>query len=194
VAGGKPFFDGSKLVHECESKDCGYDYELGVGGGFFPRPSRPRGIGLRGSNEGNSAGQRWTVGFLRARRLGLRLRSKLRRIPLLLIAARMRTHQEIDARSLHMAKAIVEKIDADPTRRGLEKARATCRRWFRERPSPALGEWQQLLQRPWSEIRTILLDESETGARLRQNDPFCGILTPQERWAIYRAHHEKSRP
>jgi len=32
----------------------------------------------------------------------------------------------------------------------------------------------------------ILLDESEEGTRLRQIDPFCGILTPKERWEIYR--------
>jgi len=43
-----------------------------------------------------------------------------------------------------------------------------------------------ILQRPWPEIRNILLNESEEGTRLRQSDPFCGILTPAERWEIYR--------
>jgi hypothetical protein len=43
-----------------------------------------------------------------------------------------------------------------------------------------------ILQRSWPEIRTNLLDDSEEGRRLRQNDPFCGILTPVERWEIYR--------
>jgi hypothetical protein len=60
---------------------------------------------------------------------------------------------------------------------------------FRQLPSG----WK-ILHRPWREIREILLDESENGQRLRQNDPFCGILTPQERWAIYRAFHEENRP
>jgi hypothetical protein len=104
------------------------------------------------------------------------------------LAQRMRTHQEIDARSLQMAKVIVEKIDADPNRHGLEKARATCRRWLRERPSPTVHEWIAILERPWAEIRFMLLDDSENGVRLRQSDPFCGILTLQERWDIYRAH------
>lgn len=102
----------------------------------------------------------------------------------------MRTHQQIDQRSLDLARAIVEKIDGDPERKGLEKARATCRRWFQQTPEPAIREWMEILEHPWAEIRAILLDESEEGKRLRQSDPFCGILTPQERWAIYRAHHE----
>ena len=42
-----------------------------------------------------------------------------------------------------------------------------------------------ILQRPWEEVRTLLLDESDEGQRLRQTDPFCGILTPEERWQIY---------
>lgn len=97
----------------------------------------------------------------------------------------MRDHQSIDRRSLEMARRIVAKIDADPSRAGLERAREVCARWVSRGNVPA-REWQILLQREWSEIRAILLDESEEGTRLRQNDPFCGILTPQERWAIYR--------
>lgn len=102
----------------------------------------------------------------------------------------MRTHQQIDQRSLAMARAIVDKIDRDPQRRGLEHARAVCQRWHRERPLPAVSEWLALLEKPWEEIRQILLDESGRGQRLRQSDPFCGILSPQERWAIYRVHRE----
>jgi hypothetical protein len=99
----------------------------------------------------------------------------------------MKTHQQIDERSLALARAIVDKIDRDPQRAGLEKARATCRRWFQERPLPAIREWMEILDRPWEEIRAVLLDESEHGQRLRQSDPFCGILTPQGRWDIYQA-------
>jgi hypothetical protein len=104
----------------------------------------------------------------------------------------MKTHEQIDERSLAMARAIVNKIDRDPARTGLEKARATCRRWFQQQPAPAIGEWLDILERPWEEIRAVLLEESEHGQRLRQSDPFCGILTPQERWLIYRAHYEAS--
>lgn len=103
----------------------------------------------------------------------------------------MRTHQQIDARTLAMAKAITEKIDRDPARTGLVKARAICRQWFETEPRPAVAEWLRILEKPWEEIRSILLDPSEQGQRLRQSDPFCGILTPRERWATYRKHREK---
>jgi hypothetical protein len=102
----------------------------------------------------------------------------------------MRTHQQIDERSLAMVRAIVEKIDHDPEKSGLARARATCERWYRVRPSPAIKEWLQILDRSWEQIREVLLDPSQEGQRLRQSDPFCGILTPQERWKIYREHSE----
>ena len=104
----------------------------------------------------------------------------------------MRTHQEIDERSLVMARAIVAKIDNDPTRAGLKRAREVCSRWLNKSPSPKIAEWLEILNRPWEQIREVLLDESEEGKRLRQSDPFCGILTPHERWEIYRAFNEKT--
>ena len=90
-----------------------------------------------------------------------------------------------------MARRIVAKIDADPHREGLEHAREVCGRWIDRGNIPA-REWMEILRRPWLEIRAILLDDSEESRRLRQNDPFCGILTPRERWEIYReaAAHE----
>jgi hypothetical protein len=100
----------------------------------------------------------------------------------------MKTHEQIDQRSLAMARAIVAKIDADPARAGLARARAICERWYRERPLPCIREWLEILDRPWEQVREVLLDESEEGRRLRQSDPFCGILSPQERWAIYREY------
>ncbi|HYI10073.1 MAG TPA: hypothetical protein VEK57_13520 [Thermoanaerobaculia bacterium] len=97
----------------------------------------------------------------------------------------MRTHQAIDRRSLEMVRRIVAKIDADPRQEGLEQARRVCLRWVEKGNVPA-REWLQILERPWEEIRSILLEDSEESQRLRQSDPFCGILTPQERWEIYR--------
>jgi len=98
----------------------------------------------------------------------------------------MKTHQEIDRRSLVLAGRIVSLIDADPDRKGLLKARGVCERWYRENPVPAIGEWMKILQNDWSAVRIVLLDDSEEGRRLRQSNPFCGILSPRERWAIYR--------
>jgi len=71
-----------------------------------------------------------------------------------------------------MVRAIVKKIDCDPTRADLEKARATCQRWYNTRREPAIAEWLEILRGSWETIRGILLDESEEGQRLRQSDPF----------------------
>lgn len=102
----------------------------------------------------------------------------------------MKTHQDIDRRSLAMARAIVGKIDADPARDGLQKARETLERWLDIHRDngvyPALMEWQEILSRQWEEVKAILTEESENGARLRQNSPFAGVLTPRERNEIYR--------
>ena len=97
----------------------------------------------------------------------------------------MKAHQAIDRRSLEMVRRIVAKIDGDPERRGLERAQEVCARWVAQGNVPA-REWRPILDRPWPEIRAVLLDESDEGQRLRQSDPFVGILTPQERWEIYR--------
>lgn len=91
-----------------------------------------------------------------------------------------------------MAEAIVDLIDGDPERRGLERARTTCNRWLQEYGSdPNVEEWQDILVRPWSEIREVLLDTSDEGTRLRQNSPFAGVLPPKQRWAIYRKFRDE---
>ncbi len=94
----------------------------------------------------------------------------------------MRTHQEIEERSL----ALAAEIDADPARRGLERARRVCARWAAIEHPPDVDAWQEILKGPWPSVRAALLDPSETGRRLRQSSPFCGILTPRERWSIWR--------
>ncbi|MDP7025261.1 MAG: hypothetical protein QGH42_13610 [Kiritimatiellia bacterium] len=101
----------------------------------------------------------------------------------------MKTHHQIDARGLALAKHIVKLIDEDPLHEGLAKARQTCARWRRILPPSqqhCVVEWEEILSRPWTEIRQVLQDPSERGNQLRQNTPFCGVLSNQERWRIFR--------
>ena len=106
----------------------------------------------------------------------------------------MPSHIQIDRRSLLLAEEVTRRIDADPHREGLARARASCARWLAapSAAAPDLRRWQDILTRPWPEIRARLLDPSEDGARLRQNSPFCGVLSPRERWRIYKEfkHHD----
>jgi len=81
----------------------------------------------------------------------------------------VRTHQDIDRRSLEMVRRIVARIDADPERAGLTHAKRVCERWVAQGIVSA-REWLALLDRPWEDVRAILLDESDEGQRLRQTD------------------------
>ncbi len=86
-----------------------------------------------------------------------------------------------------MAKAIVDLIDHDPSQAGLSRARNTCKRWLEEQgPDPNVEEWQEILSGSWEDIRKVLLDTSENGARLRQNSPFAGVLPAKMRLDIYK--------
>lgn len=99
---------------------------------------------------------------------------------------RMKTHETIDKRGLALARDIVAKIDKDPERQGLKRAQTLCDKWLRDTQIQAYAEWKQILSGNWSTIRAVLLDESEYGQRLRQNSPFCGVLTSEERHHIFR--------
>lgn len=102
----------------------------------------------------------------------------------------MKTHDDIDRRSLYLARAIAQRIDADASRQGLERARQVCARWLTQRDRPAVREWADILAHPWEEVKLVLLDESDHGRRLRQSSPFCGVLTPRERWQLYREYRD----
>jgi len=101
----------------------------------------------------------------------------------------MRTHEDIDQRSLALARSVVAHIDADPERKGLLKARVNCEHWRGTQSTPVIREWQAILTHDWPMIRAVLLDEGPEGRRLRQSSPFCGILSTRERWEIYRRFH-----
>lgn len=98
-------------------------------------------------------------------------------------------HPHIDRRSLEMARLVVEKIDADPSR--IRIGYENLQRWSRARAGglpPCRKEWTELLKRPWSRIREILLDESDEGQRLRSSHPFAGLVSEKERRNIHDAH------
>ena len=87
-----------------------------------------------------------------------------------------------------MARIVVERIDAGPSL--FNVAHENLERWRRLHGtlSRANEEWVQILNRPWSEIRAILLEESDEGQRLRSTHPFRGIVTEEERLVIMRRH------
>jgi hypothetical protein len=102
-------------------------------------------------------------------------------------------HEVHDAVGLALARRITDGLREHPE--WIEQAKENLERWSRlNRDAPGLlacyREWQAILGRPVEEIRTMLLDPTEVGQRLRQNSPFAGALSPAEVWQIKRKVHE----
>ena len=76
-------------------------------------------------------------------------------------------HPHIDARSLDMARIVVERIDADPSLFDVALEDLERERQLLGSLSGASEEWEKILKRPWGEVRAILVEESDEGQRLR---------------------------
>lgn len=102
----------------------------------------------------------------------------------------MRSHQWIDQRSLALDRLIADKVVARPAL--LQHAIQIVNRWIDQRrpdPPAVLLEWRAfLLERSLTEVIDLLRSDSEEAQRLRQSSPFCGILSPEERLAVFREY------
>jgi hypothetical protein len=105
----------------------------------------------------------------------------------------METHQKVDKRSFILAQAIADKIEKHSLYDEIEKAKQRCIKWYNVHKLVSIKEWINILKKPWAEIKTALLEKSEAGQRLRQNNPFCGVLSNKERWNIYRRFKESEK-
>lgn len=97
----------------------------------------------------------------------------------------MKTHAAIDERSLALGQAVAQRLGTDPSL--ITRASTTIRRWLETcspQVRPALLEWDSALQGPVSEVLALLTSTSERAVRLRQSNPFAGVLPPRERSAI----------
>jgi len=97
-------------------------------------------------------------------------------------------HRLLDARSLALHCKIARKISKNQSL--LEIPRRNLERWSRRASGEApkyIAEWQDILDKPWSQVAAFMTDFSEKAIRLRQSSPFAGVLEPQERKRIYEA-------
>lgn len=100
----------------------------------------------------------------------------------------MRTHQEIDERSLALHRLVAEKIRRNPTL--FVRAKATLARWRTTvcaASQPHLEEWEHLMNQGIDASLAIAVEDSQRATALRQSSPFSGILTNQERFAFLKA-------
>src|SRR3982751_3279954 len=97
----------------------------------------------------------------------------------------MKTHRRIDARSRAFGGAIAAKLPGHPELIG--RARETIRRWLTTcspRSRETLQEWLDALDGPVEGVVALLTGDDERATRLRQSNPFAGVLSQQERNAI----------
>ena len=100
----------------------------------------------------------------------------------------MRSHQDIDARTLAMHRVIAEKIRRDPAL--IERARLTLARWLSTvdpASRPYLDQWQHLLSQDLETCLAAVVEESPRATALRQSSPFAGLLTHAERFALLKS-------
>ncbi len=97
----------------------------------------------------------------------------------------MRTHQEIDERTLAMHRLVAEKIRQTPAL--FDKAKATLARWrttVSVSSQPYLLEWELLMNQGVETCLAVAVEESERAKALRQSSPFAGLLTHQDRFTF----------
>ena len=106
----------------------------------------------------------------------------------------MNPHSAIDARSLDMDRLIAQRLRENPA--VLDKARGVLAKWMTSCDAsvrPVFEEWRAILDGPISGVFAVLEGEDERSMRLRQSNPFCGVLTPAERTAILMSHWHAQR-
>lgn len=91
-----------------------------------------------------------------------------------------------DRRSLWLAYATAGKVVSDPAA-AIDRARhqlALMRPTARGQAQLWLDEWSELLDGPIDALLFALTDPSLRGREMRQNSPFAGLLSDEERTAI----------
>jgi hypothetical protein len=99
----------------------------------------------------------------------------------------MRDHRMIDERSLAFGKAVAVKLRQDDQLVAL--AKTNIQRWLQTVSPRARGtllEWQRTLDGPLEGALELLEGTDERSVRLRQSNPFAGVLSVSERRAILR--------
>jgi hypothetical protein len=100
----------------------------------------------------------------------------------------MRTHQELDERSLALHRLIADKIRRNPALFG--KVRETLVRWqgtVCQSAQPYLDEWDCLMKAGMAACLAVAEEDSVRAAALRQSSPFCGVLTNVERLSFLKS-------
>ena len=102
-------------------------------------------------------------------------------------SASMTRHESIDQRSVALGRAIAVRLEAEPEL--MEMASANLDRWEKTCSSgvkPALVEWRSALERGRESVMALLTGDDERAKRLRQSNPFAGLIPQRQRNDIFK--------
>ena len=99
-----------------------------------------------------------------------------------------------ERRSLELHRAIAARLREQPTR-VLAQAKANLGRMIDRlgEPSQPLREWAVLLDRPVDELVPLLTDLEPWARELRHQTPFAGVLSSEERAAVFASFRAKDK-
>ena len=104
----------------------------------------------------------------------------------------MNMQRRSDERSMELHREIAKKLRTDPTLWDIPKDNIAKWERGRGRLTPALREWDHILNTNTKEqILSILESDSEESIRLRSSSPFTGILSDSERGKIFESYSIK---
>jgi hypothetical protein len=97
-------------------------------------------------------------------------------------------HAIIDARNRSRDEIIAERLRANPDL--LQVAKNNIARWhaLHGETAPAHQDWSDILNGPLEGVIATLLGRDPTSERLRQSNPFNGIMTQDERRRLNESH------
>ena len=97
----------------------------------------------------------------------------------------MDPHRLAEKRSIAYHRAVLERLEREPAI--LERARRRVEAMIADGRLPHdARQWQEVLSGTAEVLREALLADTEKWRALRQSTPFVGVLSPRERWAIWR--------
>jgi len=98
-----------------------------------------------------------------------------------------RGHRTAELRSIAMHRLIAERLNdkiLDQARQRLD--------WLADENHihPHWeAKWRELIDLPCSQIRVLLVEDSQHMRDMRQSTPFAGVLSEEERWTIIQEVH-----
>lgn len=102
----------------------------------------------------------------------------------------MNLHYLAEERSLAYHREVASRLLSTPAL--VEQARARVQGWLLEQRSTYYAQrWLELLEGPIEDLMDHLRDPGEEARALRQATPFAGLLSPKERWALWREVRER---